>query len=219
MARDIFLGVFYGYKALLQVSNVRVDKPIACKIYLDVPILYLRFAICKVWNWDLSVFSMLQICGLFLAFATRKVKVKGLDDAKWIAATIYITSIVLAIIILAVYTLNDLSNTHSAVFTGGIFIGTTFIMAFVFVPKVAIHTTNFFQENSYYFTFYLGVLFRSTWTHSACFFFQMYTLYKDPKGTKVFGKSGPSDPADKSSFEHSGRRVSESMQGDKKGTD
>lgn len=138
MARDIFLGVFYGYKALLQV------------------------------------------CGLFLAFATRKVKVKGLDDAKWIAATIYITSIVLAIIILAVYTLNDLSNTHSAVFTGGIFIGTTFIMAFVFVPK-------------------------------------MHTLYKDPKGTKVFGKSGPSDPADKSSFEHSGRRVSESMQGDKKG--
>jgi gamma-aminobutyric acid type B receptor len=94
LARDIFLGIFYGYKALLQV------------------------------------------CGLFLAFATRKVKVKGLDDAKWIAATIYITSIVLAITILSLYTLGGLQNRFSAVFTNGLFIGTTFIMAFVFVPKM-----------------------------------------------------------------------------------
>ena len=79
---------------------------------------------------------LFQICGLFLAFATRKVKVKGLDDAKWIAATIYITSIVLAITILALYTLNNYVNQHSALFTAGLFIGTTFIMAFVFVSKV-----------------------------------------------------------------------------------
>ena len=61
---------------------------------------------------------------------------KGLDDAKWIAGTIYITSIVLAITILALYTLSDFVNRHTAVFTGGLFIGTTFIMAFVFVSKV-----------------------------------------------------------------------------------
>ena len=79
---------------------------------------------------------ILQVCGLFLAFATRKVKIKGLDDAKWIAATIYITSIVLAITILSVYTLSDYINRHSAVFTSGLFIGTTFIMGFVFVSKV-----------------------------------------------------------------------------------
>ncbi|CAI8014475.1 Gamma-aminobutyric acid type B receptor subunit 2 [Geodia barretti] len=94
LAWDIFLGIFYGYKAFL------------------------------------------QICGLFLAFATRKVKVKGLDDAKWIAGTIYITSIVLAITILALYTLNDFVNRHTAVFTGGLLIGTTFIMAFVFASKM-----------------------------------------------------------------------------------
>ena len=85
---------------------------------------------------DLSLVHLLQFCGLFLAFATRKVKVKGLDDAKWIAGTIYITSIVLAIAILSLYTLKGSQNKASAVFTVGLFIGTTFIMGFVFVSKV-----------------------------------------------------------------------------------
>ena len=84
--------------------------------------------------------SYAQGLGLFLAFATRKVKIKGLDDAKWIAATIYITSIVLVITILATYTLNERNNTYAAVFSSGLFIGTTFIMAFVFVSKARIDT-------------------------------------------------------------------------------
>ena len=65
MERDIFLGVFYGYKALLQVSNVEVEKPIACKIYLDVPLFYLRFAVCKVWNINVersySIFYVIDL--------------------------------------------------------------------------------------------------------------------------------------------------------------
>lgn len=77
-----------------------------------------------------------QVIGLFLAFATRKVKIKGIDDAKWIAGTIYITSIVLAITILALYTLSEYINRHNALFNGGLLIGTTFIMGFVFVSKV-----------------------------------------------------------------------------------
>ena len=81
-----------------------------------------------------------QICGLFLAFATRKVKVRGMDDAKWIAATIYITSIVLAITLFSFYTLSGSRNAFSAVFTVGLFIGTSFIMAFVFVSKVIEYT-------------------------------------------------------------------------------
>ena len=85
-------------------------------------------------------YPICQVCGLFLAFATRKVKVKGLDDSKWIAATIYITSIVLAITILSLYTLGGLQNRFSGVFTVGLFIGTTFIMAFVFVSKVGHNT-------------------------------------------------------------------------------
>ena len=77
-----------------------------------------------------------QIVGLFLAFATRKVKIKGIDDAKEIAATIYVTSLVLAIMIVSMYTINELINTYAAVFSTGFFIGTTVIMAFVFISKV-----------------------------------------------------------------------------------
>ena len=75
--------------------------------------------------------------GLFLAFATRKVKVKGIGDAKEIAAIVYITSIVWAITLVANYTLNEYHNTYAAMFSIFHFIGTTVIMGFVFIPKVS----------------------------------------------------------------------------------
>ena len=79
---------------------------------------------------------VLQVIALVLAFSTRKVKVKGLNDAKYIAAAIYITSIVLAVIIVATYALNDFANAFTALFCTGFFIGTTSILGLVFVPKV-----------------------------------------------------------------------------------
>ena len=93
-ARNIFLGILYGYKMLLQVI------------------------------------------ALVLAFATRKVKVKGINDAKYIAAAIYVTSIVLAVILVATYTLNEYVNAFPALFCTGFLIGTTVILGLVFVPKV-----------------------------------------------------------------------------------
>ena len=79
---------------------------------------------------------VLQVIALVLAFSTRKVKVKGLDDTKYIAAAIYVTSIVLAVIIISNYTLKDFVNAFPALYCTGFFIGTTFILGFVFVPKV-----------------------------------------------------------------------------------
>ena len=93
-ARDVFLGVLYGYKMLL------------------------------------------QIIALVLAFSIRKVKVKGLDDAKYIGATIYVTSIVLAVIIVATYSLRDIINGFAALFSTGFIIGTTVILVLVFLPLV-----------------------------------------------------------------------------------
>ena len=93
-ARDIFLGVLYGYKMVLQVV------------------------------------------ALVFAFATRKVKVKGLDDSKYIAAATFVTSIVLAVIIVATYSLKDFVNSYPTLFCTGFLIGTTVILALVFVPKV-----------------------------------------------------------------------------------
>ena len=79
---------------------------------------------------------VLQVIALILAFSIRKVKVKGLDDAKYIAAATYVTSIVLAVIIVATYTLKDFVNAFPALFCTGFLIGTTFILGLVFVPKV-----------------------------------------------------------------------------------
>ena len=80
---------------------------------------------------------VLQILALFLAFAIRKVKIKGLDDAKYIGAAIYVTSIVLAVIIVATYSLKDVINGFAALFCTGFLVGTTVILILVFVPLVS----------------------------------------------------------------------------------
>ena len=79
---------------------------------------------------------VLQVIALVFAFATRKVKVKGLDDSKYIAAAIYVTSIVLAFAIITSYSLRDFVNTYPTLFCTGFLIGTTVILGLVFVPKV-----------------------------------------------------------------------------------
>ena len=81
--------------------------------------------------------GLLTIFALFLAFRTRKIKIKGLDDSKYIAASIYVTSIVLAVIVVSTYTLRDYVNTYPAVVGIGLLLGTTFILGLVFVPRVS----------------------------------------------------------------------------------
>ncbi len=94
--QDIFLGVLYGYKALLQVI------------------------------------------ALILTFTTRKVKVKGLNDAIYIAAAIYVTSLLWAVVIVSTYSLGEYLNVFTVVFCLGLFVGTSVILALVFIPKVSV---------------------------------------------------------------------------------
>ena len=79
---------------------------------------------------------VLQIIALVLAFSIRKVKIKGLNDAKYIGAAIYVTSIVLAVIIVSTYTLRSYINGFPALFSIGFILGTTAILILVFVPLV-----------------------------------------------------------------------------------
>ena len=80
--------------------------------------------------------GLLQALALLLAFRTRNVKVKGLDDSVYIAASIYVTSVVLAVIIVSTYTLMDYVNTYPAVVGMGLLLGTTAILGLVFIPRV-----------------------------------------------------------------------------------
>ena len=99
-AREVFLGILYGYKMVL------------------------------------------QIIALVLALSTHRVKVKGFNDAKYIAAVIYVTSIEVALIIISIYTLSGFVNGFVAVISSVDFLGTTLTLGLVFVPKVRVQPSS-----------------------------------------------------------------------------
>ena len=89
--------------------------------------------------WRIFIFTylaILQIIGMLLAFQTRKVKFKGLNDSKFVAAIIYISSIVLVALALVTFALRTYINIGTGVFVAGILTLTTIFLALNFVPKV-----------------------------------------------------------------------------------
>ena len=81
--------------------------------------------------------GILQAVSLLFAFQIRKVKVKGLNDAKYIAGAVYVTSVILAVIIVSTYSLVDYVNVYPVVFGLGLLVGATAILVLVFVPKAS----------------------------------------------------------------------------------
>ena len=73
---------------------------------------------------------------MLLAFQTRKVKFKGLNDSKFVATIIYISSIVLIALALVTFALRTYINIGTGVFVAGILTLTTIFLALNFVPKV-----------------------------------------------------------------------------------
>ena len=80
--------------------------------------------------------GVLQIIALFLAFTTRKVKVKGLNDTLYIAAATYITSLLLVVAVVSTYALRVYLNIFASVFSFCLLLGTLAIVSLVFIPKV-----------------------------------------------------------------------------------
>ena len=83
----------------------------------------------------------LQIVALIFAFSIRKVKIKGLNNAKYIAVAVYVTSMVSAIVFVSTYTVNNYLNTFVSLVSTGFFIGTTTILGLVMVPPVSVICT------------------------------------------------------------------------------
>lgn len=79
---------------------------------------------------------------MVFAFSIRKVKVKGLNDTKFIIAIVYVTSLATAVLIVAVYTLKTRINSFAVLFSTAFLIGTTTTLGLVFVPKVRIDNVN-----------------------------------------------------------------------------
>ena len=91
----------------------------------------------SIWHGVLFGYkALIQVVAILLAFGTRKVKVKGLNDSKSIAAIIYVTSICLVVVIISFATLRDMVNTLAAIYSLGFWCAATTILLLVFIPKV-----------------------------------------------------------------------------------
>ena len=82
--------------------------------------------------------AILQICALFMAVKTRKVQIKGLNDAKHIAAIVYLASLVSLIQLIATFTLRNRVNTYPVVVATSVVLVTMIMQGLVFIPKVYI---------------------------------------------------------------------------------
>ena len=89
--------------------------------------------------FDLLLFlylGVLQIVGLILAFQTRKVKIPILNDSKFVAALVYISSVVFVALVLVTLSLPGYINISNGIFSAGIMILATIFLILMFVPKV-----------------------------------------------------------------------------------
>ena len=114
-----------------------------------------------------GVHGLIVLCTLFMAFKTRKIKIKGLNDAKYIAAIIYFSCISGILAIIIIFLLPSHVNAFPAANSGGVMLLGTFALGAVFLPKVG-NTVNTTSQ-----------LFLR-------FFTQMISLYQDPEGEHVF---------------------------------
>ena len=80
--------------------------------------------------------ALLQIIGIILAIQTRKVKIKLLNDSKYIAALIYTSSLVLMLIGVVSFTATSIPNIGEALTSGGLWVVTVLFLSLVFIPKV-----------------------------------------------------------------------------------
>lgn len=107
------------------------------KIEYHVLVCYSSAGASLYWRtFEYAYFAVLQILGIMLAFQTRRVKVKSLKDSTFVAANVYISSIVIIIFILVTFVLRSYFNTYRGIIASGIFILTTMFLVLSFVPKV-----------------------------------------------------------------------------------
>lgn len=93
----------------------------------------------QTWRIILVTYkALVQVSAIPLAFSVRKVKMRGLNDSKYIVSIVYITSISLAVIIVCFAAIYDSVNASAAVYSFGAWITATIILSLLFIPKVSV---------------------------------------------------------------------------------
>lgn len=81
--------------------------------------------------------GLLQLVAMFMAFTTRRVKIKALNDSKEIAVIVYINSIILTLLAVVEFALNRFHEVHTVLFGLALMVQATVFLTLVFIPKVS----------------------------------------------------------------------------------
>ena len=77
-----------------------------------------------------------QVVGVVLAFRTRNVTIKALNDSKYLTIIIYISSVIIVAMVASAVLIEDRINADAAVFGGLFIIFSTVVLGLTFIPKV-----------------------------------------------------------------------------------
>ena len=80
--------------------------------------------------------AILYAIGVYLAFKIRRVKIQGLNESKEVSATLYITSGILAVLLVINFVLGDYIDVDAFFYGIGIATATTVVLICTFLPKV-----------------------------------------------------------------------------------
>ncbi len=102
----------------------------ACNRVPYVRLVYLIFSF--------GIVVTLLAFALFMAFKTRKVQIKGLNDAKFITAIVYVGSLSCVVLAIVTYTFENRVNTYPASISAVVLLSVFIIQGLVFIPKVSL---------------------------------------------------------------------------------
>ena len=75
---------------------------------------------------------------MFMAFHTRKVKIKALNDSKEITVVVYINSLTLTLLTVTEFALNRRYLLYTFLFALALFVGASIFLGLIFGPKVTL---------------------------------------------------------------------------------
>ena len=80
--------------------------------------------------------ALLQLLAMFMAFSTRLVKIKALNDSKEIAVVIYFNSITLTLLAVVEFSLKQHHEVYAALFSLALLVEASVFLTLIFIPKV-----------------------------------------------------------------------------------
>ncbi|XP_071808954.1 gamma-aminobutyric acid type B receptor subunit 2-like [Asterias amurensis] len=89
-----------------------------------------------------SLKGIMFVFGIFLAWETREVTIKGINDSKYIALSILIVGVTIALTIPALQVLSNDIDLQFSVYSSAVIFANTTVLCMVFVPKLRLFKTH-----------------------------------------------------------------------------